>query len=366
MTQPTDHIPANYGELNTVASLVRCGVLIVGSDTQLRFASPNACELLDYSSADAVKTDWPEVASQLNLSQLQSLKTGHGPWRFKVDYWHAGTSRLLRVEAYRLEQENGPSYLLLMKDRMSLDSLNRQLVTASQMAIQGYLTNALVHDLNAPINNIQLTLELLQSGLKELDGAALPAGAFHRLERYQSVLKEETQRLKLLIRALPKSFNPASSLTEKFDLRPILEDLSGHLRHEAAAKQIRRSISVPAQELAMIGSPGHIKLALHIVGLFLLEATATGGTLMIRAERRGSTAEIALCTDAARLVKGSISGLDDIFFSSEDDALGLYAARVIIESQGGDITFEEQADRIGFRAGLPIAAANPSPSAVHP
>ena len=367
-------LSSQHGELNALSNLINCGALLLDGDKELRFASPNAYQLLGFESENAIRNGWEKVLSWFELSRLDTLKAGGEPLRFRAECPLSGSMRLLRLEAYRLESGGRGSFLVLLKDRQLLDNLNRQLLLASQIGIQAYVANSLVHDLNGPINNIQLTLELLRSSLNELT-SSLPNEVFQRLQRYQSVLKEETHRLSSLIKALPSSLNPPSLKPEQFDVREVVEEVMGRLRHEAAAKQIRRTIMTPPYEVTITGSPDHIKLALFNLAIMLVEATSTGGNLLLKAERRAHVAEITLCSDAAHMAEESFNELHQLFFSSSctssnRHSLGLFAARLVIESHGGDLAFETKSSHeVVFRALLPLTAAahraNPTPDAVN-
>ena len=347
---------AQYGEVTALASLVPCAVLLLGVDMQLRFASPGALQLLGYDNTEALRNAWPETLQKLDLPQIESVPQGQKPLRFRVDCDLTGATRLLRLEVHRLEQGSQGEFLVLLKDRQVLDHVHKQLLLASQMNIQAYLANALVHDLNAPINNIQLTLELLRCGLMEFSDNAVGEITAQRLQRYQSVLKEETQRLSRLIKMLPNSLNPPKSTKDQFDLCEVIEEVMGRLRHEAAAKHIRRSIEMPASELVIGGSRDRIKLALFNVAIVLIENTAMSGNLSIKADKEEGLAKISLCSDAAPGLDERVDGLEHLCFSSSKQSPGLFTARLVIESQGGELIYETLPGRSAcFRAILPLA-----------
>lgn len=355
-----------HGELNALAELMNCGVLLLDAAAGLQFASAYACRLLGYKSQAAVKKDWPSVFQKLDLRQMERQQEGGEPVRIKIDFpisicanganGAPDTVRLLRLEIYPFERENRGSFLVLLKDRQVLDGLGMQLLLASQIGIQSYLAHAFVHDINGPINNIQLTLELLKSGLQ--NAGMLSSDLLQRLQRYQTVLKEELLRLSGLIRTLPGELSPPASAAEPFDVRTVVDEIVRRLKHEAAARQIRRSLISSPVPLWTNGSRGQIRLALFSLAIMLLEATRPGGLLTIVVEKSEAGAEIGIRSDNAELAESHFAGLRQLFFPTQQNGSGVFAARLAIESQGGGVTMEKQSDKgIGVRVLLPLSAA---------
>src|SRR5262249_21671842 len=138
------------------------GLLVLDPDAGLEFANPLALELLGERDADALRRRWPTLRSRLGLVAAK-LGDARAPGRVTA----ATGSAALRFGAYPLDEEACSGCLVLVKDRRAVDVLETDLLLASQMRSVPHLYRILTHELKAPLNSMQLTLELLadrQSG----------------------------------------------------------------------------------------------------------------------------------------------------------------------------------------------------------
>jgi signal transduction histidine kinase len=355
MPQRQEKTLKRFREFDALASMSAFGVLLLDREAGLQFASSIACLLLGEKSQGSLQRVWPDVQSKLNFSRLPELKEGGDPLRYRVDYSTPAGPRLLRLEAYSLEHKSCDSYLVLLKNRQTLDDAESQFLLASQLRAQTYFTAALVHDLNAPINNILLTLELLDAGFRQVAGNSLPADLVQRLHRYQTVLREEMTRLNALVKSLPERLGAAKSPQEEFDLRAVVEEVNRRLKHDAAAKQMRRNLELGSSPLPVYGSQERIRLALFNVAMLLLESARSAGNLRIAATQHEHQAQVAVYCDTARMDARSMAVLHRLSLPSDPPGIGLFAARLIVEYYDGELAAETDADiGAGFRISLPL------------
>ena len=320
----------SFQEFDALASMSKWGVLLLDRSVELQFASSVACSLLGEKNLAALKLAWPEVQRKLQFSRVSELKEGNGPLRYRIDFTTATGVRPLRLEIYSLEQKGCDNYLALLKNRQTLDESETQFLLASQLRAQTYHVAAIVHDLNAPINNMLLTLELLDSGFRYADTGQFSAEILQRLQRYRLVLREELTRLSGLVKTLPEQLNPSSAPQEEFDLRTVLEEVHRKLKHDAAAKQIRRSIVNSPTPLPVYGAQDRIKLALFNVAVLLMEATRSAGNLSVETSARENQARVILHCDSACVTAESFGVLHRLSLPADAVGMGLFAARLII------------------------------------
>ena len=351
---PRRKAPRSYGEFRTLAGLLDFGVLWLDRNKALEFASPEAIALLGSPDLDELKHAWANLSLQFDLTGITQLEKGGNPLRGTVDLTRPHVSRLLRVEAYAVQHEDCECYLILLKDREVLDELSNQLLLASRVRGQAYLSSSVVHDLNAPINNMQLTLELLGSSVEGENRDLLPTPIRERLKRYVAVLKEEMGRLKGLVRTVPNYINPPQGVPVRFDLRAAIEDVSGLIKHEAIARQIQRQVLLPAAPIWITGDQEKIKLGLLNMAIVLLESSRRRGALVIEVRPGERVAEIMLQSDASTMTQDTLDQIYHLSFHSQRNGIGLFAARLVFESQGGFIeVLSEPGGKVRFNAALP-------------
>jgi signal transduction histidine kinase len=355
MSQRQEKTPGLFQEFDALASMSTWGVLLLDRSVELQFASSAACLLLGEKNLVALKLVWPAVQRKLELSRVSELKKGDDPLRYRMNFTTATGMRALRLEVYSLEHKGCENYLALLKDRHALDEPETQFLLASQLRAQTHRVAAIVHDLNAPINNILLTLELLDPGFRGADTGHLPAEILQRLQRYRLVLREELTRLSRLIRTLPEQLNPAKAPQEEFDLRTVLEEVHRELKHDAAARQIRRSLVNSPTPLPVCGAQDRIRVALFNVAALLIEATSSPGNLSVEASRHQDQAQVIFYCDSACVAAGSIGVLQRLSLPEDGVSMGLFVARLIAEFYDGEIITETRpGSGAGFRVSLPL------------
>src|SRR5574340_369962 len=110
-----------------------------------------------------------------------------------------------------------------------LSNADRRSIDAAQAIMLDLLAPTLVHDLNSPLNNLQIAITLLQNAIDDSLDDALRA----RSRRYLKLLQDEVQRLSGLVMALPGFLDRAcDEPQESFDLAEVVDDVFRLVRHE--------------------------------------------------------------------------------------------------------------------------------------
>lgn len=321
---------ARFGALTRIMNV---GLLLLDSGTMLEFANPLACNLLDCANEEELKSRWINIKSLLRLDKglPQTVK----PLSLKVNLSLKNKTRFLRLEVYAVEEESCTGYLVLIKDRQIVDVLETELLLASQMRAQVHLYGALVHDLRAPLNAMQITVELLADILAGGRGAD-PASQ----RRYITVLKEELARLNRTLGAMLDNRMPSSSAaSEEFDLRAIVEEVAALLGTQAMRHRVDLQHRLPDREVRVIGHRDRLKQALINVAINGLEAMPRGGRLQINMAVHEASVDVTVRDDGPGIPAELLEEIYQIYFTTKKSGsgMGLYVARLVLESHGGDI-----------------------------
>lgn len=353
----TDSSALQFREFRALAGLSRFGVALLDARFRLRCASMSTWKLLDYADENALKRHWHELLPHLQLAA--SEKESDAPVQRKVDVPTSGGARPLRIEVHPLRQASRPGYLLLLKNRAELGA-EEPLLMASHAVSHSYLASAVLHDANAPLNNLKLTLSLFETSLeRQLPAAPFDQDTVERWQRYLSVLQKETNRLAALLQELrgmsqllPSSYGP-------FDMCDLLNEVGRLMRHEATTRQIGFETIVPAQPMTLGGDRGRIRLALLNLVIHLLETTAGDGKIsLVLEESRPNDGAVKLRVSSSSGVFAPEIAREfyRLEFASKAGQVGLYAARLIIEAHGGDVELLDAPQRpFGFAISLPVA-----------
>lgn len=325
-----------FGRFGALTRIMNVGLLVLDSTTALEFANPLACDLLGCANEEDLKGRWETMRPLLGLDK--DLPQTAKPRPLKVNLPLPDKIRFLRLETYALEEESCTGYLVLMKDRQIADALETDLLLASRMRTQMYLHGALAHDLRAPLNAMQITLELLaDTGGQGVDPSSQ--------QRYIAVLKEELARLN---RALATMFDnhmtSLSTASEEFDLRAMVEEVTALLNTQAMRHRVDLQYRLADREVRVIGQRDRLKQALINVAINGLEAMPGGGRLRIDMLVQDASVNIIVRDDGSGIANELIDEIYQIDFTTKKSgsAMGLYVARLVLESHGGDIQVVNQ------------------------
>jgi nitrogen-specific signal transduction histidine kinase len=337
MPRPKVTPGSNAAEFEAIAKLLSFNVLLLDGETNLKFASTDAYRMFGSTDAIALRRDWRDCYDRLNLPDLTGLDKNTKPFSHRTELHTPGTRRLLRMDIYPLRHDGCDCYLILLKDREVIGALEQQLMLASQHQLQHYLTSTLVHDLNAPINTMRITLELIERmPVSAVLGNS--SDALAKWDRYKGILREELGKLKDQVADIPSTFGATrQTMPIAFDLRSVIKDVARFLKHETTSKQIRPEVLLPPDPLMIQCRPAELKLALLSLACGLVEANKRSGHFQIHTNTVEGFVEIVFRGDDTRLDPDALNRYEQLTFGSNGTDIGLLVARLIVEAHGGEI-----------------------------
>jgi len=343
-----------FGRFGALSRIMNVGVLLLDSAGELEFANPLACELLGSPGEDDLKGAWGTMKPLLRLDT--ELPETTKPRPLKVNLPLKDGLRFLRLEVYALEEDSCTGYLVLLKDRRMVDVLETDLLLASQMRAQVHLYGALAHDLRAPLNAMHITLELLADTL-----SSESFSDESRQRRYVAVLKEEVARLNRALRTVLDHGAPLSAASQEFDLRAVVEEIVALLGPQANRQRIDLQIRLADREAKVRGHRDRLKQALLNVAINGLEAMPNGGRLQIDVSVQDPTVNITMRDNGPGIPDELLDEIYHVYFTTKKvgSGIGLYVARLVMESHGGDIQVDSKPGAGAcFTLTLPLAGAS--------
>jgi two-component system sensor histidine kinase HydH len=240
-------------------------------------------------------------------------------------------------------------------DALSREALETELVLASQMRSLAHVYGVLAHDLKAPLNAMQLALDLLADSLANPEPAEAPA-AGERRERYLAILREELARLDRTLRAMLEQKEPIASVAGTFDLREVIPEIARLLLPPARRQRVEVQLDLPDDAVAVAGYRDRIKQALLNLALRGLEAMPDGGRLRMAAGVQGDMARVTVEDTGPGLPAALLDKLYPVHFTGHQSAsgIGLYMTRLVVESHGGELVEDSRpGEGARFRLSLP-------------
>ncbi len=343
--------------VSALANFMDVGVLLLRADKKIEFANAAARQLLGHRGPGELEQQWGSLQPLLDEA-LDHSRQGRSPGTpVDVEIPANGRARRLRVELHRPEEDEHEGFLVLLKDRDMLDAFETDLRLATQMRGLARVYGALAHELRAPLGAMAINLEMLNDALRA--DAENDPRLRDRQQRYAEVLREELARLN---RSLVSVLNQTTSLgesRERFDVRALIRDLEALLAPQAKQQHVTLDVQLPQTEIALIGQRDRLKQALLNIATNALEAMPDGGRMSLSLEPENGHAIVSIRDTGPGIPPEVMEKIYGMHFTTKSGGtgIGLYVARSVVESHGGDIQVQSQGGQgTCFRVRLSLAA----------
>jgi len=340
------------GRFAALGQAVNVGVLLMDPRGRCEFASLRARELFGCTSDTGLAGIMDEIRPALERGLTKQPLSGREGVR--VDVQPSSREGPVRLEIYPLGQGETEGHLVLVRDPADIRALETDMRLASQLRGLARLYLSVVHDIRAPLAAIVAHVELLRGSV---DGGSMGAG--ERTKDYLSVMDQELQRLR---RSLDSLFNNAAMPRddlEEIDARDLLRDVENLLRPQCARQKVTLTVSAPDTPVRVLGTRDALKQALINLGVNALEAMPHGGALRMGLENHGAKATIAVADDGPGIPPEIMDRIFTMHFTTKGGGtgIGLYVARVVVESNGGEIRVASEPGRgATFQIELPAVS----------
>jgi signal transduction histidine kinase len=345
------------------------GILLVDKHSELTYVDPFACRLLGCSDEINLRESWDRIRSSLGLSDLMSC-----PDKGHAQTLNSGAdhSSLLQVRMSPINNSSFDGYVVHLKDSTVNDILSLQLLTASQVRNQNYINSALIHDLRAPLNAMEIHLELLAENVSDRRysfSTAEPEARRRQAIKGVGILKEELARLNRTLRTLLGIGRPLNMAFTRFDLMLALHELVILLTPKARQQRVEIQFDYSGRQVFINGNRDYLKQAFLNVAINALEAMPEGGNLAISVARDEDQVEVVFQDQGPGIAEEFLKQIYNLHFTTKADGsgMGLFAAQLVVaDAHGGSVEVandEEGGARVTCR--LPTRRLYPSNDARH-
>jgi signal transduction histidine kinase len=347
--------------LGALAKVMDVGVVLLRADRSLDFANGPARELLGYGARGELEQHWDEITAFLEnplQRAAQNAASGAPSTYVEIDLPRNGMTSRLRLEVNELSDEGSEGFLVVVKSREMIDALENELGLAIQMRGLTRFYMGVVHDLKTPLQAMVMNLELLKETLAA-NAASTDERTRQRQDRYMNVLRDEVSRLDRQLRALLVHTAPTSESQQVIDVCDLVRELVMLVSPQAKQQRVAVETSLPEGPVPFTGHRDRLKQALLNIAMNALEAMPSGGHLAINLENSDGQIRIALRDSGPGISPELQSQIYKMHFTTKSGGtgIGLYVARSVVESHGGDIQVETAAGGgTCFQICLPVTA----------
>lgn len=223
---------------------------------------------------------------------------------------------------------------------------------AERLAAVGTLAHGLAHEIRNPLNGARLHLTFAERAMKKLPAAAEVSDAL-------SVVKDEINRLALLVDDFSEFARPIALETGPRNLLAICEDSVNENRERAAKAKAHLRTELNEPDLLVEADTDKVRQALNNLVQNAIEAVAPlqGGSVIVRARKHNAHEAIVEVEDDGIGLTSSDAPVFDAFYSTKTGGTGLGLAIVhrIVSDHGGSVGVECLPGRTIFWMTLPLS-----------
>lgn len=221
----------------------------------------------------------------------------------------------------------GARFILVMKDISRMMVLQDLLRQSKALSLLGEMMAGVAHEVRNPLFGISSTLDALEARLKG-------EGAY---ARHLAVLRQEVQRLTVMMNDLLAYGRPSGTQRQAQDLEPVLEEAVRACAELARTRgvQVRLSCAPGLPQVRM--EPGRLTQVFQNLLSNALYHAPPGSTVTLSAELRGPWLECVVIDEGPGFQVDDLPRLFEPFFSRREGGVGLglpIVQRIVEQHEG--------------------------------
>jgi len=234
-----------------------------------------------------------------------------------------------------------------------LDALNakqKELIQATKMAAIGTTISGIAHEINNPLNNIFLTIEVIMESFDELSKEEL-------LEMLYDIYHEGERAREIVAHLLEFARDKKDIPFEKLSLNKLAKDSYKIVANQARTKGIETKVELSKDDITIKGNFNQLQQVLINILVNAIQAMEKGGKLGIRTYQEGDWAVVEISDTGPGIPQEIQNKIFEPFFTTKEGGtgLGLSVSYSIIKKHQGDIEVESKPGKGSiFRIKLPL------------
>jgi signal transduction histidine kinase len=230
-----------------------------------------------------------------------------------------------------------------------------RLIASDRLAFLGQLVSGVAHEISNPLAGIAGCTEALASLAAKADRRSA-----REAKQFRDLVRQEVARCERIVRFLLDSSRTAPG--ERADLGATVALALRLLERHPALARLRVRVAVPKVLPRARIDADSLKQVVMALAMNACAAMPAGGTLAVRASRRGRTLLLDVADTGPTVPPGQRPRLFEPYAAADAQrgtGLGLAIARSLLRSRGGDLLYRPRPAGNSFRVVLRAATGAP-------
>jgi C4-dicarboxylate-specific signal transduction histidine kinase len=230
--------------------------------------------------------------------------------------------------------------------RSSMEKTNKNMIQTEKLAALGRMAAGVAHEINNPLMGLKNCLHLLK-----ID----PENS----EDHLRLLKEGLDRIEVTVSSLLEGARKKTTADKEFDVNLCVRDVLNLLGHRLSTEKVITQIQLDDKVPQIKNSKSGLEEVLLNICMNALDAISGIGTIKIVTKVHQQTVMITIGDSGAGISEEIQSKMFEPFVTTKEvgkgTGLGLYVTREIIDSMGGEISYNvSQLGGAEFQIDIPL------------
>jgi signal transduction histidine kinase len=212
-----------------------------------------------------------------------------------------------------------------------------------RLAAMGELASTVAHEIRNPLNAIAMSAQRLA---REYPVASLPEASRDDAAELVGVIQSEASRINGTVQQFLEFARPPALNLRQTSLAGLVDGIGQAAAALAATRGVKMMAEV-ADAPALNADPDQLRHAIDNLVRNAIDATPAGGTVTLRAIRRGASAIVEVEDTGAGIPEDVLPRVFDLYFTTKRDGtgVGLAVAQQVVTAHGGTIEVHSQVGR---------------------
>lgn len=311
----------------------------------------NVFEVLTKQDRELLEREFSKVFATGQIHRIeQETVTQSG----ETNHW------LISKIPMRADDENQVSHVITVGENITARvKADRAVGRAEKLAAVGRLAAGVVHEINNPLATIAACAESLEKRIKE--GAFGDSPDAEDLREYLGLIRDEAFRCKTITNGLLDFSRLRAGNRVRTDMATLIKTTARLVTHQQRGENIKIVVEAAGNLPSVSADEGQLQQAVVALATNAIDAMPDGGTLALRAFRRGPVVLVEVSDTGVGIPPENMTKIFDPFFTTKDvgrgTGLGLAVCYGILSEHGGRLDVRSNVGAgTTFTITLPLAS----------